>query len=142
MKHLKLFILTMLMIVSLTGCSGKAQEVAADPEQEAVQTDNSEILVRTCKLSACKLGYQSIEIIKLYETGEISLTAASKLLKMNYEDIKELHDMKIYSEDDDKYMLALYGNVMTAFNQLFEEGDGYIEMADYIAKCIEKLTES
>jgi hypothetical protein len=75
----------------------------------------------------------------LYASGEMSLNAASKLLKTNYEDIKYLYDLKIYSEEDDKYMFALYGNVMSAFNELYEEGDGYIDNVELISKCVEKL---
>jgi hypothetical protein len=97
------------------------------------------MLVRICKSQACKLGYQSGEILTMYASGQMSLEAASKLLKMNYEDIKYLYDLNIYTEDDAMYMNALYGNVMTAFDQLFEEGDGYLKNIDYISKCINKL---
>lgn len=36
-------------------------------------------------------------------------------------------------------MFALYGNVMSAFNELYEEGDGYIDNVELISKCVEKL---
>lgn len=138
MKRFKLFIIVAFMAVIMAGCSGKTNEVEADPQEEVVQ-DNTDSLVRICKLSACKIGYQSGEIISLYASGEMSLNAASKLLKTNYEDIKYLYDLKIYSEEDDKYMFALYGNVMSAFNELYEEGDGYIDNVELISKCVEKL---
>ena len=99
MKRFKIFMIIAMMAMVLVACGGK--EATSDPQEEVVQ-DNTDSLVRICKLSACKIGYQSGEIISLYASGEMSLNAASKLLKTNYEDIKYLYDLKIYSEEDDK----------------------------------------
>lgn len=137
MKRFKIFMIMAMMAMVLVACGGK--EAASDPQEETTQEAYRDSLVRTCKLSACKIAQQSSQILIMYASGEISLEAASKLIKANADDIKYLYDMKIYSEEDDKYLFALYGNVTSAFDELFEDGDKYLDNVELISKCIDKL---
>lgn len=137
MKHLKTFIIVTFLFMAMTACGNKEiQEEEVQEEQSAAYTQ--EDMANMCMLRAYKIGKQSYDIIDLYGTGEMSQAAAAKLLKMNYEELAELKDLKIYSEYDQTTLVGLHANTMQAFNDIFDDVLNLIDDQSYLKKCLDR----